>query len=366
MEVTQQPPDGSGVPQPTVDQPPHDSRERPVARSGDGYIDISGLVSQVRRTSPLREIAEGILGNTARPDTPALPLFSALAGASERSWRERVVAAWALSRVELDGQERDAAAEMLLDALEQDPEQTLWERFLHGLLWGYGAMLPVCLVGSLIICRSQPAYEWSDIFPQMLFMLGSLASVLTIPMCVIYGRLTSDHAELIQAAAAESLGRLRVVESIGPLADRLFDPSASIRDAAAFALMEILPNLSDAECAAIDSEAISRLGDALCHPNTLLVYKILEALNRIGGGRSLPAVERLSREGRTRRLQDAARQVATVLEERRRREREAMHLMRPTATDDPRVASMVGVRSTDSTADNLLKLRNGVAPTDWQ
>ena len=48
-------------------------------------------------------------------------------------------AAWALARVPLNGQERDAAAGMLLETLERDNDETLWERFLCGLLWGYGS-----------------------------------------------------------------------------------------------------------------------------------------------------------------------------------------------------------------------------------
>jgi hypothetical protein len=168
----------------------------------------------------------------------------------------------------------------------------------------------------------------------MLFVMGSLASVLTIPLCLVYGRLTNSHSDLLQAASAESLGRLHVVESIGPLAQKLFEPSVTVREAAAFALMQILPRLTDADCGSLDQHAINRLADALNHPNALLVFKILEALEKVGTGSALPAVERLSREGKTRQLQETARRVSIVLEERQRREREARHLMRPTAGPD--------------------------------
>jgi hypothetical protein len=330
MESMQQPPDG---PRPNVRwaTPPRGELERfSNAASSDSYVEVGNLLTQFHRSSPVRSIAEGLLGNTYRPDTSTVPLFSALANNSSHHWREQVVAAWALARVPLDSQERDAAAGMLLDTLERDDTETLWERFLHGLLWGYGTMLPLCLIWSILICREGNNIEWADVFPQMLFALGSLASVLTVPICLVYGRLNNRHNDSLRAAAAESLGRLHVFESIGPLAARLFDSSTAVGEASACALMEILPRLAEEDYGAIDHQSVSRLAEALCHPNTLLVFKVLEALKKVGTGHTLPAVERVVREGKTRQLQETAKQVATVLEDRRRREREARHLMRPT------------------------------------
>jgi len=333
MEPIQSSPDGQNVTRQWA-TPPRGELDRFAAqRSSDSYIEIGNLLTQFHRTSPVRTIAEGVLGNTIQPGTPTLPLFNALANPSPRHWREQVVAAWALARVPLDEQERDAAAGMLLETLDRDEDDTLWERILRGLLWGYGTMLPLCLLWSLMIARAGES-EWADVFPQMLFVMGSLASVLTIPLCLVYGRLTNSHSDLLQAASAESLGRLHVVESIGPLAQKLFEPSVTVREASAFALMQILPKLTEADCGSLDQHAINRLADALNHPNTLLVFKILEALEKVGTGTALPAVERLAREGKTRQLQDSARKVTVILEDRQRREREARHLMRATSGPD--------------------------------
>ena len=299
-------------------------------RATDTYIEIGSLLTQFHRTSPVRTIAEDLLANTYRPGTATLPLFSALASQSRHHWREQVVAAWAMARVPLNPQERDAAAGMLMETLERDENETLWERFLRGLLWGYGTMLPLCLLWSLLICRLGEN-EWAEVFPQMLFVMGSLASGLTIPLCLAYGRLNTSHGDRLQAASAESLGRLHVIESIGPLARKLFEPSMTVREAAAFALMQILPRLNESDFGAMDQQTVALLAEALNHPNTLLVFKILEALEKVGTGSALPSVERVVSEGKTRRLQETARHVASILEARRRREHEARHLMRPTS-----------------------------------
>ena len=346
--------------------PPRGEMDRYAnARLADSYVEVGQLLTQFRRATPVRSIAEGLLGNTYVPGTPTLPLFSALANNSSYHWREQVVAAWALSRVPLDSQERDAAAGMLLETLERDDDETPWERFLRGLLWGYGSMLPVCLIWSLLICRSGENIEWADVFPQMLFLMGSLASILTIPMCVVYGRLNSGHNAMLRVASAESLGRLQVIESIGPLAEKLFDPSITVREASAFALMQILPKLEDSDCGAIDQHSVARLAEALSHPNTLLVFKILEALNKVGTGSTLPAVEKVSREGKTRQLQETARQVASVLEERRRRERESRHLMRPTSAPERQTDSLMRAVQFEGQSEQIQTVGNGADPNEW-
>jgi hypothetical protein len=365
MEPMQHSPEGADAPTRWATPPRGELERYANARPSDSYIDIGQLLTQFRRTSPVRSIAEGLLGNTYQPATPTLPLFSALANDSSHHWREQVVAAWALARVPLDSQERDAAAGMLLETLERDEDETLWERFLRGLLWGYGTMLPLCLVLSLMICRSGENVEWADVFPQMLFFMGSMASVLTIPMCVVYGRLSSGHNDMLRAASAESLGRLHVIESIGPLAEKLFDPSIIVREAAAFALMQILPKLEDSDCAAIDQQSVTRLSEALCHPNTLLVFKILEALKKVGTGNTLPAVEKLSREGKTKQLQETARQVAVVLEERRRKEREARHLMRPTSGPEHRTDNLMRATQYEEQTEQVQTIGSATAPNEW-
>ncbi len=365
MEPLQQPHEGVGAPSqwatPTRGELDRFSNPRPV----DSYLEIGSLLTQFRGTSPVRSIAEGLLVNTYQPDSSTMPLFSALANNSANHWREQVVAAWALARVPLDAQERDAAAGMLMETLERDEDQTLWERFLRGLLWGYGTMLPLCVIWSLLICRSGENIDWADVFPQMLFLMGSLASILTIPMCVVYGRLNSGHNDMLRAASAESLGRLHVIESIGPLAEKLFDQSTTVREASAFALMQILPKLEESDYGAIDQQSVAHLAEALIHPNTLLVFKILEALNKVGTGSTLPAVERLTREGKTKQLQETAKQVAAVLEERRRRERESRHLMRAAAGSEAQADGLMRAVHADGQSEPSQSLVNGACPNEW-
>lgn len=335
--------------------------QKSATRPDDSYVAVGQLLSQCQATSPVRNIVEAVLAGNTSVATSNLALFSALANGATHQWREQVVAAWALGRVTLDSQERDAAAGMLLDNLERDESESAWERFLRGLFWGYGIMFPVSLIVSILLCSGDGRLEWADVFPKLLFTLGSFTSVFTAPFCLIYGHVEQSRQALLRAASAEALGRLRVIESIGPLAEALFDTDPTVNEAAASALLQILPQLTEEDYGLISHHSLRRLTGALAHPNSLVVFKVLEALRKIGTGSALPAVERLVRDGKTRNLQETARQVVAVLEERRRREKESLHLIRATAAPAQSgdellhtftVEDSSGRRETDSSASH--------------
>jgi len=216
-----------------------------------------------------------------------------------------------------------------------------------------------------MVTRLGGGVEWADVFPPMLLLMGSFASVATIPICVMNGKLNNDRNDLLRAACAETLGRLKVVESVGPLAERLFDPSLTVREAASMALLHILPMLEATDGGAMEQQAIVRLADALQHPNTLLVFKILEALNKIGTGCALPAVETIAREGKTRQLQETARQVAVVLAARGKKEHEAQNLMRSTIGTQLNTESLMRPVNTETDDESLEAGVGRTAPNDW-
>ena len=334
------------------------------SRPEHSYIEIRHLLSQFQRNSPVRSIAEDLLGGSLPRNSSCLPLFNALANGSLNYWREQIVAAWAMGRVPLNGQERDAAAGMLLDALERDEAESLWERFLRGLFWGYGIMFPVSLIGSVLLCSGDSLLEWADVFPKMLFALGSFTSVFTAPFCLVYGHIEQRRLAMLRAASAESLGRLRVIESIGPLAEGLFDSDPTVNEASAFALMEILPQLSEEDQGLIHHQSLHRLATALNHPNSLLVFKVLEALRVVGTGSTLAAVERVAREGKTRGLREMAKEVMAVLEERRRREKESRHLVRPTIAPLQEMDELLLAFPTSTSIQSEATLQNRFGDTD--
>ena len=88
-------------------------------------------------------------------------------------------------------------------------------------------------------------------------------------------------------------------------------------------------------------------------------------LNKVGTGSTLPAVERLTREGKTRQLQETARLVAAVLEDRRRREREARHLMRATSGPEDQADGLMRAVHIDSQSEPSQTLVNGAGPNEW-
>ena len=345
------------TPEPQRDMDPHGN-----VHWQSRFVEMGQIVSQLQRASPVRNVAEEVLNGARESTTPLLPLFSALADSSAYHWREQVVAAWAMGHVRLTDQERDAAAGMLLETLERDEEETLWERCLRGLLWGYGSMLPISLVSSLIVSNTGENGQWFDIFPKLVLLMGTIASIAAVPISIANGSFNNRHFDLLRASCAETLGRLRVIESVGPLAERLFDSSSNVREFSCAALMQILPTLEGSDCDAIDDRSVKLLSDALVHPNVLLVFKILDALDRIGTGVALPAVERVTREGKTRQLQETAKKVAAVLSERLRKEDEVKHLMRSSTTPAFSNDNLMRAVQTEPTVETYQSSSNSIVP----
>src|ERR1051326_4350452 len=140
----------------------------------DSYIQIEDLLMHFGRQTPVKYIADALRHGRYRPGDPIHPLFTALNQTNANYWRERVVAIWALGRVQLTEQERDATANMLMEVLEEKAALNAWERLVRGLCWGYGLAFPISFFWS--IAEAQHGSEpWLLILFQMMLVLGTMA-----------------------------------------------------------------------------------------------------------------------------------------------------------------------------------------------
>ena len=291
------------------------------------YLDVERMLIDVR-PSPLRHLIEMILGGASQSQISNSPLFTALASSPASRWKERVLAAWAMGRVKLSRDEKNAAENMLMETVAPEEADTFLDRLLRGFSWGYGLMSPIALVGSIILSKFGSEMDWGVAFIQLLVTLGTLSSLFTIPYCFWWGHEDAIHMNILRAASAESLGRLHIFGSIGALSKAVYDSNALVQESSTSALMEILPLIQEDHRNEINEVSMHAMGELLSHPNSMLVVRALEALEVVGTGKMIPYVEHMIQFGAGHGLREKARKTLSVLEQRRKNELESQHLMR--------------------------------------
>lgn len=288
-----------------------------------------GAGTSVRRLA--MRTAVSLLG---KPQPESIqPLIAALHNPSLARWREREMAAWTLGRMNLTDEDRDAAAGTLLGVLENAWRESLWEKSARILLRSASVGSAIGFILFIALSRGPGFFE-------ALTMMSITAIPFVTPFSLVYDGLLNDRS---RAAAARALGHLAVPEAVGPLAVAMFDKNPRVRAAAAIALHEVLPALKKEHFGRLGLESMNALGRALSHPDTSLVFKLLNALKLIGTGSAAPYVEKVVQSGRTMKLKDTAAEVLAVLRERQRRENEGGKLLRPVThapTIQPAVTSV--------------------------
>lgn len=303
------------------------------ALAHQSYLDVERMLIDVR-PSPLRHLIEVILGGSPQTHVSHAPLFTALAATPASRWKERVLAAWAMGRVKLSREERDAAENMLMEVVVPEEPDTFLDRLLRGFSWAYGMMFPVSLVGAIVLSRFGSEMDWGVAFIQLLVMLGTFSSLFTIPYCFWWGREETIHLNFLRAAAAESLGKLHIYGSIGALAKGVYDDNALVQETSTAALMELLPKITEDHRNELNDSAMNGLGELLSHSNSLLVIQTLEAIEVVGTGKLIPFIEHTIQYGSGYGLKEKAKRVLKVLESRRKNEIESSQLMRAAIAPD--------------------------------
>ncbi len=305
--------------------------------------EIYDIARRLDLHSPLRLIAEELLAEPGARPAQIEPLFSALTNARSLRWRQRSVAAWCLGRAELEPIEREAAAGTLLRVLEGTTAETSSSR------WGRAWLRYLCTVPVAMPLDVQ-------------FNSGPVFMMLLLPIVLGVSVWHDTRANnTVGAMAAAALGRLRAPESVGALARALRSRSPRIREAAASALHEVLPALGQEHLGLYDRTEITHLAQALQNPDNLLVFKVLEALEKVGTSAAIPHVEALLGGARMARTKEMAVRTLDVLRERQKLEQQGKTLLR--AVGAPSAPSEILVRpgqgAPDTASEVVLRVAQG-------
>lgn len=310
----------------------------------DEIDEVVSRLGSLAPSSPVRRAALAVM--QGEPPETIQPLIAALLDPSPKRWQEREIAAWTLGRAPLHAQDRDAAVGTLLDVLEESVCEGPWQFWKR--VAGRAALPTLLLILFMRMASGGPSAE--DGFLAVLFTLYCMMMAVT---AVIGWNNESTNAYRVRAAAATALGNLRAPESGGALAGVLFHRDPGLRTAAALALHQVLPALTDDHYGQVGAQSVANLGRALNHSDNQLVYRVLEALKKVGTSHAIPFVERVEQRGRTIRLRDTAADVLVVLRERQRQENQRDTLLRPAP-------------SPDNPADILLRPARDIGETDPQ
>ena len=292
---------------------------------------IVSRIAGMREMSATKRIALSTLSSlTAKPQGEAIqPLIGVLADPSLRRWKEREMAAWALGRSSLNDEEKDAAAAALMDVVENAATENPWRRasryLIHDMAVGF------CFV--MYMAMRDPWFFIRMPFIPALLMSSVSFLPISLPLSWLYEKTLNDRARV---AAAVALCNLAIPETLGALAGALRDRNRALRVAAADALHQVLPTITADDFGKFGSQTITNLALALKYPDGRLVFKLLEALEKVGTGLAVPHVERLARSGRTTKVRDAAGRVVDILRARQHRENQSDRLLRSaTSPADP-------------------------------
>ncbi len=209
------------------------------------------------------------------------------------------------------------------------------------------AILAFCVMGVLVaVALAGGADMTSD--AEWRNRLGVALAFVTLSAAAIAGVLEEQRTALVQAAAADSLGRLADPLAAAGLVRALTNTNLSLANAAEAALPACLEAVREEHYDTQPPEATRTLCEELQYSSHGQALRILRALERAGDGSGLWPLRRLVEDPLTRtrwqalgRLQGsdgsvfaAASRVLDVLEKRREQEAAGAHLLRPATSPD--------------------------------
>ena len=310
-------------------------------------------LSRLRFNSSVRQAAEDAFNPVLLEDTA--PLFNALARPFGLRWREAQAAAWALGRAVLRPAQRIQAVEALTRTLQISVPRTQLRRLR---LTGRGIGVTSTsgfLLAIYMMCRDVTFFPHDGSATSLLIDVAAFTIVFSIglsipifPTLLMVDAARHERRSRVRATTATALGRLAAPESVSVLADTLRDTSPAVHHAA---LCALLPLLTPDHRAELGPHVVSALCQGLSDRDETHVEACLDALEMVGDGGAIAAVEQQARRGQTPAIRVRAAQIAPILQARRDQDNAPRHLLR--ASDNAAVAPDVLLRAaTPDTAEN--------------
>ncbi len=311
---------------------------------------ILSSAGKTRPNSPARLAALDVIHNG---NTDLLTRLTALLLTSDsKNTAERQTAAWVLGMATMSPDQRDAAISTLIQVLESQPTSQIIKKHLKNTAWitmGLSTFLVIWINLTSSYLREPSIIIWI----QMFLILFTFFCATFVPARVYWDRKNSTS---VKSMAIWSLGKWKSVDSLGTLAECLWDTNLGVRTAAAEALHELLPTVSSEHYGILGATSIVNLARALFHNDTQLVMKILDALDKIGTSHAIPFVTTVTQRGRTARIKDAAHSVLTTLEQRQRQESSKDRLLRPSTSHASAENLLRPVTATETDPNYLLRV----------
>lgn len=220
--------------------------------------------------------------------------------------------------------------------------QRRWNR---GLRWLIGIYLSVLVVGLVLMFRGV-----SHIHPGI-FQVFNVFNLLTAAV------LNSKQRK----EAVGRLSQLREKRAVGPLCDVLEFKNPEMTVMAKKALTELLPTLQASDAPLLNREQRAILYRSLSENDLPFSLVILKALEQIGDGKALPAVQKMAQAeaatAKQKEVREAARACLPFLEERAEREKISSTLLRASEpTIHPEVLLRPAETVTSTSPDELLRV----------
>lgn len=335
------------------------SATRSAGMDAEAAAILKRLVRHTPARWPVRDIGERMLSGQPLTTADVNVLLSYLGESSNARWSAKELSARLLGEARLDDGQREAAGEALLRVLTRSHKQDK----LGGARRGIIRTAKISLV-SLAVCWALGGHTVA----QFAAVLLSSFLICVVPVMGVSAAIEQSRVDRARAAAAASLGKLRVKPSVHALADLVTEPWArqtqgwsSIRTAARPAIRMLLASLTRGDYGQLPPQTVPALCRLLRQSSELMALEILRAFELIGDGRAVDVVEQVNAHGATPELRNAAGRLLPTLLERRRQERDQERLLRPA---EP-VASGAFLRPATGVEPNeALLLRPGAPDTD--
>jgi hypothetical protein len=268
-------------------------------------------------------------------------LVAAVLDEANHTWRERVAACGALGSAALGAGARDVASEALGETLSRGPGVARRPLLRRSAVLAAAVALPVAsaLFTDTVLARgwffARSAVDWVAGAAVVTGAFGvAVAAVLWPVMAALLALRARALGIRVRASAADALGDLGLPAAVGPVAGALFDLSPSVRRAAWAALPRAVGALDPSHYGQVDGVAVAALGRALGRNGEALDLALLEALGKVGGASAVGPVERLAKFSRSDAVRHLALAILPQLHDRRRKETDALRLLRPARPGD--------------------------------
>lgn len=289
------------------------------------------FVRLVRRTKPARRIAEKLLTGGSLSPEDAASLMQVMEKPSGFRWREARLAAWALGFVPADAPQQREIAWALGKRLGSYhwPDEAKIALTRMGLiatpLFAWFAYLFIANNASLNLF-------WTLFWPLLLAVCTAALPVLIIRH--VWDDLTYS---LTRCAAAKSLARLRLPDSVAPLVSATnYQPDfvanvqnwRKIRRIAREGLPEAISTLRPEHYLQLEPTIVPNLTLLINDREEAMALLALDALGKVGDGRAVIPVQRLLAKHASPRRREIANAILPLLHYRQQQENSYTHLLR--------------------------------------